>query len=134
MKLSQLAKAAAPYVTSLSEDCHIGALSADSRLKTDRGLFFCVKGARTDGHAHAAEAVKNGAIALMVTQPIKDIPVPQLLVSDDRAAMALLTPEPSGYPLLSIQYLQSVAIHALLVLVPLMTLADGFRPGLRVRT
>ena len=91
MKLSQLAKAAAPYVTSLSEDCHIGALSADSRLKTDRGLFFCVKGARTDGHAHAAEAVKNGAIALMVTQPIKDIPVPQLLVSDDRAAMALLT-------------------------------------------
>ena len=49
------------------------------------------------------------------------------------AAMALLTPEPSGYPLLNIQYLQSIFIHALLVLVPLFLIAgDGFRPSLRM--
>lgn len=49
------------------------------------------------------------------------------------AAMALLTPEPSGYPLLNIQYLQSIVIHALLVLVPLFLLAgDDFRPSLRM--
>ena len=91
MKLSQLAKAAAPYVLSLSEDCEISALCADSRLKTEGGLFFCIKGARTDGHEHAGEAVNNGAVALMVTQPLNSIPVPQLVVSDDRAAMALVT-------------------------------------------
>ncbi len=49
------------------------------------------------------------------------------------AAMALLTPEPSGYPLWNIQYLQSIFIHALLVLVPLFLIAgDGFRPSLRM--
>jgi len=47
------------------------------------------------------------------------------------AAMALLTPEPSGYPLLNIQYLQSILIHALLVLVPLLLITSGdFRPSL----
>ena len=91
MKLSLLAKAAAPYVLSLSEDCRVGAVSADSRLKTQDGLFFCIKGARADGHKHAGEAVKNGAAALMVTELLPDIPVPQLLVSDGRAAMALIT-------------------------------------------
>ena len=91
MKLSQLARAAAPYVISLSEDCEIASVSADSRLKTEGGLFFCIKGARTDGHKHAEEAVKNGATALVVTELQPDIPVPQLLVSNDRAAMALIT-------------------------------------------
>ncbi len=46
------------------------------------------------------------------------------------ALMALVTPEPSGYPFFHIQYLQSIAIHALLVLVPLLLVAgDGFRPS-----
>jgi hypothetical integral membrane protein (TIGR02206 family) len=48
------------------------------------------------------------------------------------AAMALLTPEPSGYPFFNIQYLQSILIHALLVLVPMLLITDGFRPGLRM--
>jgi UDP-N-acetylmuramoyl-L-alanyl-D-glutamate--2,6-diaminopimelate ligase len=90
MKLSQLAKAAAPYVISLSEDCQITSVSADSRQRTEGGLFFCIQGARTDGHKHAGEAVKNGAIALMVSEIQPNIPVPQLLVSNGRAAMALI--------------------------------------------
>ena len=49
------------------------------------------------------------------------------------AFMALVTPEPSGYPLWNIQYLQSIVIHALLVLIPLLLImGDGFRPGLRM--
>jgi len=47
------------------------------------------------------------------------------------AFMALATPEPSGYPLLSFQYLQSIVIHALLVLVPLLMVIGGFRPNIR---
>lgn len=49
------------------------------------------------------------------------------------AAMALLTPEPSGYPLLNLQYLQSIVIHALLVLVSLFLITgEGFRPRMRM--
>ncbi|MCL4517447.1 MAG: TIGR02206 family membrane protein [Firmicutes bacterium] len=48
------------------------------------------------------------------------------------AFMALLTPEPSGYPLLSFQYLQSITVHALLALIPLLWLfGDGFRPNIK---
>jgi hypothetical integral membrane protein (TIGR02206 family) len=48
------------------------------------------------------------------------------------AAAALLTPEPSNYPLMSLQYLQSIVIHALIILVPLLWVTgDGFRPAMR---
>lgn len=48
------------------------------------------------------------------------------------ALMALVTPEPSGYPLLSFQYLLSIVSHSLLVLVPLLWLVgDGFKPHFR---
>lgn len=48
------------------------------------------------------------------------------------AAMALITPEPSGYPFWNIQYLQSIFVHALLVLIPLLWIAGGtFRPNIR---
>lgn len=48
------------------------------------------------------------------------------------AFMALLTPEPSGYPLLSFQYLQSIVVHALLALIPLLwVVSDGFRPNIK---
>lgn len=48
------------------------------------------------------------------------------------AAMALITPEPSRYPFWNIQYLQSIFVHALLVLIPLLWIfGDGFRPNIR---
>ena len=47
------------------------------------------------------------------------------------AAMALLTPEPSNYPFWNIQYLESIFVHALLALVPLLWILDGFRPNIR---
>src|SRR5690242_2790571 len=50
-------------------------------------LFFCVRGARADGHDFAGEAVANGAVALVVERPL-DLPVPQVVVADSRAAMA----------------------------------------------
>ena len=90
MKLSQLAKEAGPYFVALSGDCDIGSLSQDSRLKTEYSLFFCISGASIDAHDYAAQAVSNGAIALVVTRFIDELDVPQVLVSDDRAAMALL--------------------------------------------
>ncbi|HEY2372362.1 MAG TPA: UDP-N-acetylmuramoyl-L-alanyl-D-glutamate--2,6-diaminopimelate ligase [Gaiellaceae bacterium] len=50
-------------------------------------LFFCVPGARADGHDFAGEAVAKGAVALVVERPL-DVSVPQVVVVDSRAAMA----------------------------------------------
>jgi UDP-N-acetylmuramoyl-L-alanyl-D-glutamate--2,6-diaminopimelate ligase len=62
-------------------------LAYDSHAVVPGTLFFCVRGERADGHAFAGEAVERGAVALVVESPV-DTAVPQLVVSDARAAMA----------------------------------------------
>jgi len=61
-------------------------LAFDSREVRPGTLFFCVPGATDDGHAHAAEAVAGGAVALVVEREL-DVPVPQLVVADVRWSM-----------------------------------------------
>ena len=61
-------------------------LAYDPRAVTPGALFFCIVGARADGHDLAAEAVASGAGALVVERPV-DVDVPQLTVPSVRAAM-----------------------------------------------
>ncbi len=72
-------------------------LAYDARGAAEGSLFFCVPGGRADGHDFAAEAVANGAAALVVERPL-ELPVPQLVVSDSRSAMALAAVEFFGDP------------------------------------
>ena len=72
-------------------------LAYDARAATPGALFFCVPGERADGHDFAPQAVANGAVALVVQRPL-DLPVPQLLVQDSRAAMAVAADEFFGRP------------------------------------
>lgn len=65
----------------------IFALTSDSREKTKNGVFFCLTGGKTDGHAYAEEAVKNGAV-LIVCERQLPLSVPQILVSSTRVALA----------------------------------------------
>lgn len=60
-------------------------------------LFFCVPGRRADGHAFAREAVEAGAVALVAERQL-DLDVPQLLVDDARAAMAVAADAFFGEP------------------------------------
>jgi len=60
----------------------------DARDATPGALFFCVRGARADGHDFAPQAVANGAVALVVERSLP-VAVPQIVVPDARAAMAL---------------------------------------------
>src|SRR5262245_21116507 len=62
-------------------------LAYDTRSVTSGALFFCVPGARADGHDFAPEAVARGAAGLVVERRL-DLPVPQFVVPDARAAMA----------------------------------------------
>src|SRR5690348_6658156 len=62
-------------------------LAYDARAVDPGSVFFCVPGARVDGHEFAADAVGAGAGALVVER-VLPLPVPQLVVADARAALA----------------------------------------------
>ena len=64
----------------------------------DRGASSSAfPGTRADGHEFAADAVANGAVALVVERPL-ELDVPQLLVPSARAAMAVAADEFFGRP------------------------------------
>jgi UDP-N-acetylmuramoyl-L-alanyl-D-glutamate--2,6-diaminopimelate ligase len=75
----------------------IKSIEYDSRKVCAGALFFCICGYKTDGHNYAASAVENGASALVVTRKL-DLNVPQVLVRDDREAMAYIAREFYGRP------------------------------------
>ncbi len=74
-------------------------LAYDSRLVQPGDLFVCVEGFRSDGHRFAADAVRRGAVALVVEREPEGVEgVPRILVSDSRQAMAILAAEMMGRP------------------------------------
>ena len=88
MDLEALIRALAPSELTGARPVEIADLAYDTRGVSEGALFFCVRGERVDGHALAREAVERGAVALVVERPL-DEEVPQLVVSDSRAAMAV---------------------------------------------
>jgi UDP-N-acetylmuramoyl-L-alanyl-D-glutamate--2,6-diaminopimelate ligase len=64
----------------------IAGLAYDSRAVRPGTLFFCVPGFRRDGHDFAAQAVVDGAAALVVERPL-GLGAPEVLVPSVRAAM-----------------------------------------------
>src|SRR5579862_8782891 len=87
MNLERLVAALEPVEVLGPPQIDVGDLAYDARAVAPGALFFCVVGSRADGHDFAPEAVERGAVALVVERPL-DLPVPQVVVSDSRAAMA----------------------------------------------
>ncbi len=52
-------------------DAEIASLVYDSRKVEKGSLFVCLKGAKFDGHSYAAQAVQEGAAALMVEEEVE---------------------------------------------------------------
>jgi len=77
----------------------VSAVEFDSRRVASGALFCCVPGARTDGHAHAAEAVSRGAGSLLCDHFL-DLGVTQVRVERDavRPAMASVAAAFHGHP------------------------------------
>lgn len=75
----------------------ISDLAYSSRDAAPGGLFFCVKGFASDGHDFAADAVHNGAAALVCERPL-GLGVPEHIVEDARAAMPAIAAEFFGHP------------------------------------
>ena len=97
MLLSELVKALGDELIEQRGDCEIAALTMDSRKASENGLFFCVPGARFDGHRFAPQALENGAVALVVTDFL-DLNVPQVKVKNVRAAMSHMAGSFFGHP------------------------------------
>lgn len=79
-------------------DVEIGSLILNSREKSDKGLFFCISGAKFDAHAFAGQALENGCVALVVSHPLSQYTVPQVVVQNVRSAMAYLAGAFFGHP------------------------------------
>lgn len=79
-------------------DITISHLSANSKEETPQNLFFCISGLKSDGHAYAGEAVKNGAVALVVERLLPDVNCTQVLVENSRIAMSHMAAAFYGYP------------------------------------
>ena len=75
----------------------IGGLAYDNRAVEPGTLFFCVPGFTRDGHDFAPDAVARGAAALVVARPL-GLGVPEVLVDDVRAAMAVAAARFHGDP------------------------------------
>ncbi len=71
----------------------------DSSNVSEGSLFFCVPGAKVDGHEFAPSAAAAGAAALCVERPLETNPqLPQIVVHDVRKSMPLVGAAVYGHP------------------------------------
>jgi UDP-N-acetylmuramoyl-L-alanyl-D-glutamate--2,6-diaminopimelate ligase len=132
MNLERLIQALAPTNVVGRPSVDVRDLAYDARAVTSGALFFCVPGEKADGHEFASDAVARGAVALVVERPL-EVGVPQLVVDDARAAMAIAADEFFAQPTRELavagvtgttgKTTTAYLLHAILA-------AAGLRPGL----
>jgi len=99
MKLSKLLEHVTYRCLQGPAECEVRNIINDSRKAEEGSLFFCIKGAVTDGHKYVPDVVAKGAKVLIVEDPVEapeDVTVIQ--VEDSRYAMALISAAYFGYP------------------------------------
>ena len=74
-----------------SADAEVTSIENDSRKVKEGSLFFCIRGAVTDGHKYAPDVAAKGASVIVAEEAV---PVPETVtvvkVADSRRAMALI--------------------------------------------
>ena len=100
MKLSELFINLDPklIVSGKDNDPEIVDVCYDTRKIKPGVVFVCIKGAKADSHDLAAEAVKAGAVALVVEHSVEANTVPVYQVEDTRIALAYMAAEYFGRP------------------------------------
>jgi UDP-N-acetylmuramoyl-L-alanyl-D-glutamate--2,6-diaminopimelate ligase len=132
MELERLVAALEPVEARGGLSVEVRDLAYDARAAGPGTLFFAVPGSRADGHDFAPEAVERGAVALVVERAL-DLPVPQLVVRDARAAMAPVADAFFGEPTRELEVVgvtgtsgKTTTSHLLFAILA----AAGRRPGL----
>lgn len=97
MKVSELIKGVSVEKIVGDANADIKELHCDSRTVSSGGLFFAVRGYKTDGHDFAPYAETKGAVCIVCEQEVP-VTVTQIIVSDTRAAMAVMASNFYGNP------------------------------------
>jgi UDP-N-acetylmuramoyl-L-alanyl-D-glutamate--2,6-diaminopimelate ligase len=88
----------AGVLVSAPDDCpEVSGIEDDSRRVRPGALFCAVVGTVRDGHDHVPEAVERGASSVVVTRDVR-AGVPQIVVRESRAALAVLARSWYGNP------------------------------------
>jgi UDP-N-acetylmuramoyl-L-alanyl-D-glutamate--2,6-diaminopimelate ligase len=97
--LSELCSAL-PHTITCSElpGVQVTDITSDSREVHPGSIFVAIPGGTNDGHRYIPQAVGQGAVAVVGSQPIEDLPVPYIQVTDPREALAYLAAALYGYP------------------------------------
>jgi len=70
----------------------------DSRQVIPGSIFVALEGGNTDGHRFIPDAIQRGAVAVLGTHLLEDLPVPYIQVEDSRRALADLSAAFYGFP------------------------------------
>lgn len=73
----------------VGQDVAFTGLTTDSRAVTAGNLFVAIMGERFDGHDYVENAIRDGAVAALVSRPLEQCPV-QLICDDTRTALGRL--------------------------------------------
>ncbi len=87
MKLSNVI-AGTGALGDLGTDPEVSCVTGDSREVGPGACFFALPGAKLDGHAFAAQAARQGAVAVVAERPVECGPARLLLAPSSRRAMA----------------------------------------------
>jgi len=79
------------------DGARVRGIAYDSRLVEPGFMFAALRGADADGHLFVADALRRGASALLVERAVGGA-VPQLVVTDTRAALAWVAAVWAGHP------------------------------------
>ena len=74
----------------VGDDCEICDVTHTSQEVKSGSLFCCIIGETNDGHDYAEQAIAAGASALLVQRELP-VSIPQVVVSDVRVAMGLMS-------------------------------------------
>ena len=96
MKLNQLLKSV-PITDRRVGDVDVSAISYDTRTMTPGCLFVALPGYKTDGHRYIAQALEQGAAAVLCQSPPAG-EGPWLVTPDPRAALAAVSANWFGHP------------------------------------
>lgn len=92
MKLYQLLKSIDYEIINGSVDIDITSISYDSRKVEENSMFVCINGANVNGHDYIKEALKKGALAIVIEEELqlKNENIAVIKVENSKIALASL--------------------------------------------
>jgi UDP-N-acetylmuramoyl-L-alanyl-D-glutamate--2,6-diaminopimelate ligase len=88
--LKQLLKDIEKVGIAYDENININSIECNSKNVKKGSLFVCIKGYKSDGHDYIPDAIRKGAVAVVVESFQKNCNIPQIQVKNSRHALAAL--------------------------------------------